>query len=37
VTSGDPAQTLETYLDSFMAVEFIRVQDDDELVVIGLD
>ncbi len=37
VTSDDPAQTLETYLDSLMAVEFIRVQDDDELVVIGLD
>ncbi|MCC6605834.1 MAG: hypothetical protein IT327_21680 [Anaerolineae bacterium] len=37
VESDDPAQTLETYLDSLMAVEFIRVQDDDELVVIGLD
>jgi hypothetical protein len=37
VESDDPAKTLETYLDSLMAVEFIRVQDDDELVVIGLD
>ncbi len=37
VASDDPAKTLETYLDSLMAVEFIRVQDDDELVIIGLD
>ncbi len=37
VQSDDPAKTLETYLDSLMAVEFIRVQDDDELVIIGLD
>ena len=37
VESDDPAKTLETYLDSLMAVEFIRVQDDDELVIIGLD
>ncbi|MCA9944270.1 MAG: hypothetical protein KC449_12365 [Anaerolineales bacterium] len=37
VASNDPAKTLETYLDSLMAVEFIRVQDDDELVIIGLD
>lgn len=35
--SDDPAKTLETYMDSMMAVEFIRVQDDDELVIIGLD
>ena len=37
VQSDDPAKTLEAYLDSLMAVEFIRVQDDDELVIIGLD
>lgn len=37
VASEDPAKTLEMYLDSLMAVEFIRVQDDDELVIIGLD
>jgi hypothetical protein len=37
VASGDPAKTLETYLDSVMAIEFIRVEDDDELVIIGLD
>lgn len=37
VESDDPAKTLETYMDSLMAVEFIRVQDGDELVIIGLD
>ena len=37
VESDDPAKTLETYLDSLMAVEFIRVEDDGELVIIGLD
>jgi hypothetical protein len=37
VASDDPAKTLETYLDSMMAVEFIRVEDDGELVIIGLD
>ena len=37
VESDDPATTLETYLDSLMAVEFIRVEDDGELVIIGLD
>ncbi|VAW36379.1 hypothetical protein MNBD_CHLOROFLEXI01-5192 [hydrothermal vent metagenome] len=37
VESDDPAKTLEAYLDSLMAVEFIRVQDGDELVIIGLD
>ena len=37
VASDNPAKTLETYLDSLMAVEFIRVEDDDELVIIGLD
>lgn len=37
VQSDDPAKTLETYLDSLMAFEFIRVEDDDELVIIGLD
>jgi hypothetical protein len=37
VASDDPAKTLETYLDSVMAIEFIRVEDDDELVIIGLD
>jgi hypothetical protein len=37
VQSDDPAKTLETYLDSLMAIEFIRVEDDDELVIIGLD
>ena len=38
VESDDPAKTLETYLDSMMAFEFIRVEEDDgELVIIGLD
>ena len=37
VQSDDPAKTLEMYLDSMMAIEFIRVEDDDELVIIGLD
>ena len=35
--SDDPAKTLEMYLDSLMAFEFIRVNDGDELVIIGLD
>ena len=36
--SDNPAKTLETYLDSLMAIEFIRVEEDDgELVIIGLD
>lgn len=35
--SDNPAKTLETYLDSMMAIEFIRVEDDGELVIIGLD
>ncbi|GJM41708.1 MAG: hypothetical protein DHS20C20_19900 [Ardenticatenaceae bacterium] len=35
--SDNPAKTLETYMDSLMAVEFVRVEDDDELVIIGLD
>lgn len=36
--SDNPAKTLETYLDSMMAIEFIRVEEDDgELVIIGLD
>ena len=36
--SDNPAKTLETYLDSMMAFEFIRVEEDDgELVIIGLD
>ena len=36
--SDNPAKTLETYLDSLVAVEFIRVEKDDgELVIIGLD
>jgi hypothetical protein len=37
VESDDPAKTLEMYLDSLMAVEFIRVEDGDDLVIIGLD
>ena len=37
VKSDDPAKTLETYMDSMMAVEFVRVEDDDELVIIGMD
>ena len=37
VESDDPAKTLEAYLDSTMAVEFIRVEEDDQLVIIGLD
>lgn len=37
VESDDPGKTLEVYLDSLMAVEFIRVNDGDELVIIGLD
>ncbi len=37
VNSDDPAKTLEAHLDSLMAVEFIRVDDGDELVIIGLD
>lgn len=36
--SDNPAKTLETYMDSLMAIELIRVEeDDDELVIIGLD
>ena len=35
--SDDPAKTLENYMDSLMAIEFIRVEEDDELVIIGLD
>lgn len=35
--SDNPAKTLETYMESLMAIEFIRVEEDDELVIIGLD
>lgn len=35
--STNPAQTMKEYLDSTMAVEFVRVEDGNELVIIGLD
>lgn len=35
--SHDAGQELEEYLDSAMALEFIRVEEDDQLVIIGLD
>lgn len=35
--SADPAQALEDYLDSHMALELIRVDDDGDLVIIGID
>ncbi len=35
--SNNPAKTMKEFLDSTMAVEFIRVEDGDELVIIGLD
>ncbi|MCP4417010.1 MAG: hypothetical protein GY805_10330 [Chloroflexi bacterium] len=37
VESNEPSKMLETYLDSLMGFEFIRVNDGDELVIIGLD
>ena len=36
-SSSEPSETLETYLRSMMGMEFIRVDDDDTTVVIGLD
>ncbi|MBV7335987.1 hypothetical protein KFU94_48675 [Chloroflexi bacterium TSY] len=36
--SSDPVRTMREFAESTMAVEFIRVEDgDDELVVIGID
>jgi hypothetical protein len=35
--SSEPSESLEGYLRSMMGMEFIRVDDDDTTVVIGLD
>lgn len=35
--SANPAETMYEYLESAMAVEFIRVEDEDTTVVIGFD
>ena len=35
--SDNPSQTMREYLESAMAVEFIRIEDDDTTIVIGVD
>ncbi len=35
--SANPTETMREYLESAMAIEFIRVEDEDTTVVIGFD